>query len=307
MTLEEQVIPALDTVSPAKSSSKNKKKNKKKQTEPPTIPVSKLIKEFRKGQELPYPKPRPLVEITDKVEELSVDKEETVMSEESQVTKNTEREPVAKTEEELEEIERGYREARQASEVHRQVRRYAQKTIKPGMSMIDICELIENGVRNLIEANGTLQGIAFPTGCSLNECAAHYSPNKGDTTVLQYDDVMKLDFGVHINGRIMDCAFTMAFNPIYDPLLKAVKEATNTGIKSCGIDVRLCDVGRDIEEVMTSYECELNGKMFTVMPISNLNGHSIDRYKIHAGKTVPIVDNGDETKMEVIFDFNSGR
>lgn len=29
----------------------------------------------------------------------------------------------------------------------------------------------------------------------------------------------------------MDCAFTMAFNPRYDSLLQAVKEATNTGIK----------------------------------------------------------------------------
>jgi len=29
----------------------------------------------------------------------------------------------------------------------------------------------------------------------------------------------------------MDCAFTMAFNPRYDKLLQAVKDATNTGIK----------------------------------------------------------------------------
>ena len=276
----------------AAAKKKSNKKNKKKQTEPPTIPVSKLFKEFRKGQELPYPKP---LDSGNK----NPDDNTEVTNEESRATKNTEREPRAKTEKELEEIERGYKEARQASEVHRQIRRYAQKTIKPGMTMIEICELVEDGVRNLVEANGTLQGIAFPTGCSLNECAAHYSPNKGDTTVLKYDDVMKLDFGVHINGRIMDCAFTMCFNPKYDPLLKAVKDATNTGIKSCGIDVRLCDIGRDIEEVMTSYECELNGKTYTVRPISNLNGHSIDRYKIHAGKTVPIVDNGDETKMEV--------
>ncbi len=32
-------------------------------------------------------------------------------------------------------------------------------------------------------------------------------------------------------GRIIDCAFTVAFNPKYDNLLKAVKDATNTGIK----------------------------------------------------------------------------
>lgn len=29
----------------------------------------------------------------------------------------------------------------------------------------------------------------------------------------------------------MDCAFTVAFNPMFNPLLEASKEATNTGIK----------------------------------------------------------------------------
>ena len=47
--------------------------------------------------------------------------------------------------------------------------------------------------------------------------------------MLQYDDVMKLDFGTHVNGYIIDCAFTVAFNPRYDPLLAAVKDATYTG------------------------------------------------------------------------------
>ena len=45
-------------------------------------------------------------------------------------------------------------------------------------------------------------GLAFPTGCSLNHCAAHYTPNAGDKTVLQYDDVCKIDFGTHVNGEV---------------------------------------------------------------------------------------------------------
>ena len=40
---------------------------------------------------------------------------------------------------------------------------------------------------------------------------------------------MFVDFGTHIGGRIIDSAFTVAFNPRYDPLLTAVQEATNTG------------------------------------------------------------------------------
>ena len=68
-------------------------------------------------------------------------------------------------------------------------------------------------------------------GCSLNNCAAHYTPNNGDNTILQRDDVCKIDFGTHINGRIIDCAWTVAFNPKYDELVKAVREATNMGIQ----------------------------------------------------------------------------
>lgn len=36
-----------------------------------------------------------------------------------------------------------------------------------------------------------------------------------------------------------------------------------------------------------------------VKPIRNLNGHSIGPYRIHAGKTVPIVKGGEATRMEV--------
>jgi methionine aminopeptidase len=94
-----------------------------------------------------------------------------------------------------------------------------------------MCEKLEDMSRKLIKENGLEAGIAFPTGCSLNHVAAHWTPNGGDQTVLSYDDVMKVDFGTHINGRIIDCAFTVAFNPKYDKLLEAVKEATNTGVK----------------------------------------------------------------------------
>ena len=79
-------------------------------------------------------------------------------------------------------------------------------------------------------------------------------PGGGDNTVIDVNDVIKFDFGTQINGRIIDCAFTKTFIPMYDPLLAAVKEATDCGIKEAGIDVRLCDIGEAIEEVMQSHE-----------------------------------------------------
>lgn len=171
-----------------------------------------------------------------------------------------------------------YNELRQAAEAHRQTRQHMQKYIKPGMTMIEICEELENTARKLIGENGLEAGLAFPTGCSLNHCAAHYTPNAGDKTVLSYDDVCKIDFGTHIKGRIIDCAFTLTFNNKYDKLLEAVKDATNTGIREAGIDVRLCDIGAAIQEVMESYEIELDGKTYQVKSIRNLNGHSISPY-----------------------------
>ncbi|CAH0554984.1 unnamed protein product [Brassicogethes aeneus] len=191
-----------------------------------------------------------------------------------------------------------YNEVRLAAEAHRQTRQHIQKWIKPGMTMIQICEELENTARKLIAENGLKAGLAFPTGCSRNHCAAHYTPNAGDKTVLEYDDVVKIDFGTHINGRIIDCAFTHTFNPKYDKLVEAVRDATNTGIRTAGIDVQLCEIGAAIQEVMESYEIELDGKTYPIKSIRNLNGHSISPYRIHAGKTVPIVKGGEATVME---------
>ncbi|KIR41973.1 hypothetical protein I307_00357 [Cryptococcus deuterogattii 99/473] len=70
----------------------------------------------------------------------------------------------------------------------------------------------------------------------------------------------------------------------------------------------MCDIGEAIQEVMESYEVEVNGKVYPVKSISNLNGHSITPYTIHGGigtrpgKSVPIVkqhgSDKDETRME---------
>ncbi|CAA9964364.1 hypothetical protein CFE70_006972 [Pyrenophora teres f. teres 0-1] len=195
-------------------------------------------------------------------------------------------------------------EYRKGAEIHREVRQWAQKWIKPGMGLTEIAEGIEDSVRALTGhqglGNGDAQiaGMGFPTGLSINHCAAHYTPNAGNKMVVNYEDVMKVDFGVHINGRIVDSAFTLTFDPVYDNLINACKAATNAGIKEAGIDVRMSDIGAAIQEVMESYEVEIKGEMLPVKCIRNLNGHSIGHYTIHGGKTVPIVKGGDQTKME---------
>jgi methionyl aminopeptidase len=174
--------------------------------------------------------------------------------------------------EEKKELERlhyyDYNALRKAAECHKQVilsikkvRKYAQSIIRPGRKLIDICSKLENMNRYLINQRELECGVGFPTGCSLNHVAAHYTPNPGDERILGENDVCKIDFGTHVKGLIIDCAFSVAFNPMFDDLLYAVQDATNTGVKEAGIDVRLGDVGAAIQEVMESYEVTINGKV----------------------------------------------
>lgn len=201
--------------------------------------------------------------------------------------------------------EQEWNDMRKAAEIHRRVRRNVQNKIKADMPLTDIANTIEDATRKFTCAedlrtmeNPKSQGIGFPTGLSLNSCAAHFTPNAGDKTVLRYEDVLKIDIGVQVNGNIVDSAWTHTFDPQYDNLLNAVREATYTGVKEAGIDVRLTDIGEAIQEVMESYEVEISGKTYPVKPCRNLCGHNIKPYTIHGGKSVPIVKNGDETKME---------
>ncbi|KAF8527373.1 methionine aminopeptidase 2-like protein [Hysterangium stoloniferum] len=276
---EEGVPDVVGAGGDAKKKKKKKKSKKKKaltlvQTDPPRIGLSKF---FPDGH---YPE--------GEIHEYIGDNAYRTTSEEKRYLERIAQEDPETT----------YENIRRGAEVHRLVRKHARKWIKPGMSMTSIAETIEDGTRALVEENGLESGIGFPTGLSLNNCAAHYSPNAGDTNVLSKSDVLKVDFGVHVNGRILDSAFTLTWEPTYDKLLEAVKAATDAGIRASGIDVRLGDVGGAIQEVMESYEVEINGKLIPVKTIENLSGHSIGPYQIHAGKSVLLVKNRDQTKME---------
>ncbi|PHH49537.1 Methionine aminopeptidase 2-1 [Ceratocystis fimbriata CBS 114723] len=271
--------PAATGAAKKKKKRKPKKKKKatpKEQTSPPTVPVSVLFpgRNYPKGEEVEY------------------------LNENNFRTTNEEKRH-------LDNIKADFlSDYRAAAEVHRQVRQHAQKTIKPGQTLTDIANSIEDSVRALTghsgleEGDALIAGMGFPTGLSINHCAAHYTPNAGNKMVLQQGDVMKVDFGVHVNGCIVDSAFTMAFEDKFNPLLEAVKDATNTGIREAGIDVRVGDIGGYIQEVMESYEVEIDGTTYPVKSIRNLNGHSILPYSIHGTKSVPIVKSKDMTKME---------
>lgn len=255
---------------------KKKKKNPTQQSDPPRVLISQLFpdKVYPTGEEVAY------------------------VNDNAYRTTNEEKRHLDNLKSEF------LNDYRHGAEAHRQARQWAQKNIKPGQTLTEIANGIEDSVRALVghqgleEGDALIAGMGFPTGLSLNHCAAHYTPNAGNKMVLQEDDVLKVDIGVHVNGNIVDSAFTLAFNPRYDPLLAAVKAATNAGIREAGIDARLGEIGGVIQEVMESYEVEINGTTYPVKSIRNLNGHTILPYNIHGTKSVPIVKSNDNTKME---------
>ncbi|KNB42035.1 hypothetical protein JH06_4901 [Blastocystis sp. subtype 4] len=213
---------------------------------------------------------------------------------------NDNRKRVTKTEDRLlkESIAEIESSLRKAGEVHKEVRSYIQSKLRPGLRFWDICCDLEDKVRYLIGENGPNAGMGFPTGVSVNHIAAHYTPNPGDTRCLHYGDVMKLDFGTEVNGYIIDSAFTVAFDPQFNPLLQATKDATSTGIREAGIDARLGELGGVIEEVINSYEVTIYGQTYPIVPIRNLAGHSIVKGSIHGNKCIPLVAEDSAEIME---------
>lgn len=160
------------------------------------------------------------------------------------------------------------------------------------IKLIDLAKSIESYIAKLTNYNPTnpmAGGVAFPTGLSINNCAAHWTPNPSDTyQTLKHNDLIKIDWGVHVNGAITDGAFSFSFNnDRYLPLIQASEEATKTAIDMAGVDAYIGDIGVSIQEVIESYEIELDGTTHKLKSIGDLCGHQIGKYQIHCGKSVP--------------------
>lgn len=159
-----------------------------------------------------------------------------------------------------------------AGEIAKTVREEAVKKAKPGMKLLELADYIEKRIREL---GGEP---AFPVNLSLNDIAAHYTPLIMDDKTIPDGSILKIDIGVHVDGYIADTAATVSFNSVYDGLLEASRKALEKAIEVFKPAVRVNDVGRVIEETISSLGYRV---------IKNLSGHSIGRYMIHGGLSIP--------------------
>jgi len=175
--------------------------------------------------------------------------------------------------------------------IHKRVGKYMREFIKPGLTLKDISYEIDSKIKHEtgFDQNKPLEkGIGFPCGLSLNNCAAHYTPNyEEENIILKESDILKVNYGVHYNGIIIDSAFTLHFDSKYDEFISISKDLTNYAIKQCGPDAVLGDIGKNIEEYIWGTEIEIDGKIVQLKTMEDLSGHLIKQYEIHAGKAVP--------------------
>jgi len=161
---------------------------------------------------------------------------------------------------------------KQAGKINQEAKAFARKQLKPGIKVLDLAEKIEK----LIKEKGA--GIAFPVNISINDIAAHYTPDIDDTLTLKDGDLVKIDIGTHIDGYIGDSAFSVRLGEKSDVLIKAAEDALEQFIKEVRPGKTVDELSLLVEEVVTSHG---------VNPVRNLAGHSLGHYRQHGDLSIP--------------------
>jgi len=163
---------------------------------------------------------------------------------------------------------------RLSGKILRESREEMKQFVQEGMRVIEVCEKAESLIR---EKGGKP---AFPCNVSINEVAAHYTSPPNDELKIPGKAVVKVDMGVHVDGYVTDTAFTACFNPEHSRMQSAAESALKAAVESIHGDMATSQIGLIIERTI---------KNRGFKPISNLTGHSVGRYLIHAGTSIPNV------------------
>jgi methionyl aminopeptidase len=159
-----------------------------------------------------------------------------------------------------------------AGKICQEAKELARTQLKPGLKVLDLAESIEKLIR---DKGGEP---AFPVNLSLNDIAAHYTPDIDDTLTLKEGDLIKVDIGAQVDGYIGDTAFSVRLGEKSDTLIKAAEDALESFIKEIRPGKTVGEMSKLVEEVVLSHG---------VNPVRNLAGHSLEQYKQHGGLSIP--------------------
>jgi len=165
---------------------------------------------------------------------------------------------------------------------HNEIKEKLRKMDLSIMSTNQINNFILNEIKNSQFSNNINNGIAFPVNISIDNCVCHNCLY--DDNIIGKNHIIKIDFGVHDKGYIIDSALSLhTGGEMFDEMIKTVREAINTGLKNSGPDVILGELGELIGEVIESFSYE----KFEGKSISDFCGHKIDKFLIHTKKVLP--------------------
>jgi methionyl aminopeptidase len=165
---------------------------------------------------------------------------------------------------------------REAARIAAKARELGVRLAVPGARLTDVADAIETYIRSEGAAP------AFPANLSRNDEAAHFTPAPADAVALVEGDLLKVDVGAHLDGAIADTADTVEVGGShrYDHLIRAAREGRAAGIAQVRPGGKVDDVSRAVAEAIRARGLK---------PIVDLTGHSIERYLLHAGKSIPNV------------------
>jgi len=161
-----------------------------------------------------------------------------------------------------------------AGEIARRVKKESRHWVKPGVRLVDLCDKIEERIREL----GGLP--AFPCNVGLNEVAAHFTPPPGFEGAIPPDSLVKVDLGVHVDGCIVDTAFTIPLSAGDGEIVEVAEKSLEKASSILRNGVKISQIGEAIEGFVKS-------KGYRV--IRNLTGHRVDRFNLHTGLSIPNV------------------
>lgn len=182
-----------------------------------------------------------------------------------------------------------YQNYKKSGTIHKIIQKNVRDKFDKFYNTLEIVEFIEDQIKTYskYDENKPLNaGIAFPVGISINDVAAHDTPSNNHK-LINKDDLLKIDYGIHINGCISDGAFSICPSGKYDELIKISEGATNIGIKNSGPDCILGEIGGYIQEYIESKEITIDHKIYQIKSIYDLSGHNMAPYIIHLNKAVP--------------------
>ncbi|EMA22211.1 MULTISPECIES: type II methionyl aminopeptidase [Haloarcula] len=163
-----------------------------------------------------------------------------------------------------------YEKCREAGEILAQVRDEAAERVEVGVSHLEVAQWAEDKIREL---GGKP---AFPVNISIDEEAAHATPERDDDATFG-EEMVNLDIGVHVDGWLADTAVTVDLSG-QDELAEAPAEALDAALDVAGPGVDVGQIGAAVEEVIEGYGYN---------PVVNLTGHGLGHWEQHTSPNIP--------------------